>query len=546
MKKVIWGTSLYAGEFAYTMKREDIAFFIDNNKNKQGKTFLGKKIMSPDDIEDWNEFYIYIPYNFYDEIVSQLKEYGVSDETRFCKYDQINKIEAAQFKIDYEDAVNMLWKTAGRIKNFCLFWGYAWAFEEKGYRKYVQEWKKSDKSLNLGLVSEAIWYSQEETEEIMKMPAVVTPGLFDNYIYVKGGALKEEQHRFLEGKKYAHSGVECLRVKFPDLTETEAYYMVYYMYQYVINVLDLLQPKLIMVYPLLFAQHLILEEVCKEKGIPLISTHSGILPGTFSFDIGGEMGKSLPAVYPEKFANLSVHEKEMEYAEKVWDYLYTSKLNRKIQPHNNSVEYVLENIDKSKPVIFYAGQNDIISNMVPYTAETKKYHSPIFHTSIEAGIYLAELSKKNGWNFIYKPHPMNTKFEEKASLPDNTIYVEFGNINDLIDISDVVVTILSQTNYVSLIRYKPVVMLGYNQTVGKGCTYEAFELQKIESAIKEALENGFTKTQQKAFLLHIAQVLKYYLYDDLIARELRFGRPVPNKMEEFYELDRRLRQHEGN
>lgn len=544
MKKVIWGTGLYAAEFVYTMNRDEIAFFIDNNKNKQGKRFCGKMIMSPDDIEDWNELYIYIPYNFYDEIISQLKGYGLTDETHFEKYDQINKMGVEEFKDDYETAVNILRSTAKQMKGFCLFWGRAWVFEDKGYKEYMQSWKNNDSDLNLGLVSEAIWYSKEETEEIMKLPALVTPGLFDEYIYIENGALEQEQLNFLKGKKYAHCGAECLRVNFPMLTEEEAYYMIYYMYQYVINVLDLLQPETIIVYPLLMIQHRVLEEVCIEKGISLISTHQGILPGTLAFDIGGEMGKSLPAVYSKKFMSLTVNEEELEYSKKVLDYLYTSKLNRKIQPKNNCVENVLNNIDRKRPVVFFAGQNDIDSNMVPYTDETKKYHSPIFRTSIEAGIYIAELCKKNGWNFVYKPHPMSTRLEDKEKLPDNTIYIEFGNINDLIDISDVVVTILSQTNYISLIRHKPVVMLGYNQTRGKGCTYEAFEKERIEDIIKEALENGFTEEQEKAFLKHIAQVLKYYLFDDLQEREIRFGRKVPSDIEEFYELERLLTESE--
>ena len=545
MKNVIWGTGLYACEFAYAMRsRGEIAFFIDNNKDKQGKLFMGKKIMSPDDVEDWNDLYLYIPYNYYDEIVEQLKVYGLTDETHFQKYDQINKIGSAACKTDYEAAIAMLRSMAEKMKGYCLLWGRAWAFEGKGYKEYIHEWKNNDRNLKLGLVSEAIWYSKEETEEIMGLPAIVTSGIFDEHIYVENGMLEKEQLSFLTEKKYARSGAECLRVKFPFLTEAEADYMIYYMYQYVINVLDILQPETIIAYPLLMVQHRILEEVCIEKGIPLISTHQGIIPGTLVFDIGGEMGKSLPAVYFSKFRELSVEKEELEYSKKVWDYLYTSKLNRKIQQQNDCVEYVLRNIDKKRPIIMFAGQYDANSNMVPYTDETKEYHSPIFHTSIEAGIYMAELCNKNGWNFVYKPHPMNTKFEDKGQLPDNTIYVEFGNINDLIDTSDVVVTILSQTNYVALIRHKPVVMLGYNQTRGKGCTYEAFEKNRIQSAVKEALENGFTKEQEEAFLKHIAQVLKYYLFDDLQERELRFGLKAPFGIEEFYGLKKLLTESE--
>lgn len=541
MKKVIWGTGLYARRLMYTMKKEEIDFFIDNNKKKRGQFFFEKKILNPDEVKNWDELYIYIPFNFYDDITNQLKRYGINDSSHYQKYYDINKMKVAKFIRDYESALTSLKQYEKRMKGFCLFWGRAWALEDRGYEEYIREWVKNNDNLKWGLVSEAIWCSREETEKFMSMPAIVTPVIFDESIYIENGLLEKNQMIFLKKKKYAYKVMNCLKAKFPSLTEMGAYYMVYYMYHYANELLDRFQPKQIILYALLSVQHLIVEEVCKEKKIPLITTHPGVLSGTLSFDVGGEMGKSLPALYPEKFKNLPVSSGEIEYAQKVWDYLYNSKLNRRIQPKNNCLEFIKKNIDKDRPIVFFAGQNDINSNMVPYTAETKKYHSPIFHTSIDAGTYLAKLCKKNSWNFIYKPHPMSTKYDSKEQLPDNTIYIDFGDINDLIDISDVVVTILSQTNYISLIRYKPVVMLGFNQTKGKGCTYEAFKLSEIEKTIIIALNNGFTKQQQKAFLIHIAQLIKYYLYDDLQEREFRFGQRPSKCINQFYELEKMLK-----
>lgn len=536
MKKAIWGTGLYASKLMYVTKREEIDFFIDNNKEKRGQSFFGKKVLSPDEIEDWEELYIYIPFNFYDGIIEQLKKYGINSDAYCQRYYNINKIDSAEFVKEYNASLIRLEEQEKRMKGFCLFWGRAWAFEEKGYKKYLQGWKIRDDNLKLGLVSEAIWYSQEETEKIMSIPTIVTPAVYDDSIYIENGVLVENQMLFLKEKKYVTYGVEYLRALFTNLTEKDAYYMIYYMYHYANEVLERIQPKLVILYALLTVQHLIVEEVCREKGIPLITTHPGILSGTLSFDIGGEMGKSLPALYPERFKCLPINFEEIEHAKRVWDYLYKSKLNRKVQPKNKCIEYIMKNVEKNKPIVFFAGQNDVGSNMVPYTEETRKYHSPIFKSSLEAGIYIAGLCKKNNWNYIYKPHPMSAYLEDKTCLPSNTIYVEYGDINDLIDIADVAITILSQTSYVSLIRYKPVVMLGFNQMKGKGCSYEAFEEKKIESAICDALKNGFTGEQREAFLLHIAQVLKYYVYDDLTEREIRFGRDVPDSIEEFYEL----------
>lgn len=543
MQKAIWGTGFYANVMFYVLKKEkvEIDFFIDSNLQKCGQKHLDKKIYCPDEILEWNELCIYIPYNFYNDIMLQLKKYGITQKHNFIKYYNNHQVSPDVLKYDFEQSINMLYNMSEQLKGAYLFWGRIWFQEEKGYKKFIQQLKEKDHA-KMGMVSEAVWYTQSQAESFIKLPTVIAPGVFCEGIYAQNLKDIDNSLQYISSYPKAKLNINALMIRFSNLAVEDAKVMVDLMYQYVELALDILQPKKIICFARVEMEHQILEEVCVKKNIPLISTHQGILPGTLAFDIGGEMGKSLPALYPDKFLTLPVSEKDMTSAQCVWNYLFISKLNRKVQHKNSGVNYVMRNIQKGQPIIFYAGQNDLNSNMVPYSAETQKYHSPVFKSSIEAGIYIGELCKKNNWNFVYKPHPMATRYDKKELLPANTIYVEEGDINDLIDIADVVVTILSQTNYISLIRHKPVVMLGYNQIKGKGCTYEAFEKNKIEDTIKEALKKGFTKEQEAGFLRHIAQVLKYYLYDDGMEREIRFGREVPNSIEEFCELEKLLKE----
>jgi len=97
------------------------------------------------------------------------------------------------------------------------------------------------------------------------------------------------------------------------------------------------------------------------------------------------------------------------------------------------------------------------------------------------------------------------------------------NIHEVIDFSDVIITILSQSAYVSLFRNKPVVMMGYTQLKGSGCTYEAFSKEQIEPQIRKALKEGFSKKQMKNFHRHIARAVKYYLLDDGTHPDIPFG-----------------------
>lgn len=107
----------------------------------------------------------------------------------------------------------------------------------------------------------------------------------------------------------------------------------------------------------------------------------------------------------------------------------------------------------------------------------------------------------------------------QATLPENVIFVDDVDINGMVDLSDVVVTILSTVSYIGLIRQKPVVMLGYTQLKEKGCTYEAFDRNNIEFILKKSFYKGLTIYMKEAFIHHIAKLKKYY--HDLDWTEIR-------------------------
>ena len=283
--------------------------------------------------------------------------------------------------------------------------------------------------------------------------------------------------------------------------------------------------------------HYLLAEMCRERGIEVSFMEFGSLPGTLAFDRRGQMGESAPSVEYEEFRQLSVTEEELARAEETVAWLKTSGLNRKKQPGAEmemEEKEELKRLRPDRPVILFAGQWDVDSGMVPYTEHVRKYHSPVFESSLEAVLALAKIAEKHDWNLIFKPHPSVWEEYDPAALPDNVIFVKKYNINDLIDLSDVVVTILSSTGYVSLIRDRATVMLGYNQLRSKDCTYDAFRPEDVESALAAAVEQGYTAQQRAAFIRHVAQMCKYYLYQDGEEREGPvYGRPLDQMVEEF-------------
>lgn len=279
------------------------------------------------------------------------------------------------------------------------------------------------------------------------------------------------------------------------------------------------------------ALHYLVDSASKELKIPVSYLEFGNFPGTIAYETVGQMGESYPAREYKEFKSLDITENELGEAK---DYLINLKetgANRNIQPSNrfeNSKEY---NQLKNKPIIFYAGQNDFESGLYPHDSHSKKFHSPSFSSSEEAMRFLSLLCIKNNWNLIYKPHPLVYRFSDKSTYEgyEHVTIVNDMDINSIIDKSDIVLTILSQVGYQALIRNKPLVMLGYTQLKQKECCYEAFNVDQIEQQIKKAIKYGFTNQQKKNFEKHTAQLLKYYLYNDLNTPDFKLGKSV-NKL----------------
>lgn len=545
MRYAIWGSKQRARRLAICLD-DEVSFFIDSNPLSGG--WIGEKpIYHPDDIHNWDELFVYVPQNFYEEIVPVLIGKGLTEGSDFAPY----PLEIA-IGIDFQKVLKHLEQSKQEFQQYhapcenMTFFFSVNLTQCHPYMAFVA--KMIAQKLPIGIVSEN--YScivdalREESQSGMVFFGMKP--MMDSNLFILNGQISAEEAKSIVDapilfNAMLHHRLFTGREAASDFSKDASVCMIFAMKKYAEMFVKYIRPAMVVLHGSSISFHKVFAHICGLHGIPVWFTHEGVIPGTFVIEPKGEMGHSLPAMYPDRFSSLPVSDAEVSHTQKVWDYLYESKLNRKVQPQNDCLEYIHTRIQKDRPTIFFAGQNDIGSHMVPYTEITQKYHSPIFRSSLEAAIYLAEICEKNGWNFIYKPHPDYVKPEQVEQLPKNTIFIAKGDINSLIDVADVTVTILSTTNYNALIRHKPVVMLGYNQTKGKGCTYEAFEKDKIEDAIKAALENGFTQEQQDAFLLHMAQCLKYYLYDDLQERPIRYGRPVPKSIDEFYELERLLK-----
>ncbi len=332
---------------------------------------------------------------------------------------------------------------------------------------------------------------------------------------------------YVRKTRYLYEAFTNLVKRHKDMEEAYAYLSVYYMDKYIRSVVSQINIKRVILWNEFFAYHHIVKHILNEYKIPVCFLEFGSVPGTFSIETMGQMGKSFPAQCIDEFKSLEVNNDDIQASKQIIKYICENKLNRNIQPISSELEKVKNKLDSNRPTILYAGVNDYESGLVPYNAETKKYHSPYARSSNEVVLYLSSLAEKNGWNLIYKPHPSFFRHDNLTEkMPGNVILVNQVDINDIIDVADVVVTILSQVSYISLIREKATVMLGYTQLKGKECAYEAFKKGEIEKKIKEAINEGYTKHQKERFYVHIAQMLKYNLFYDYVNIDNKYGKSL--------------------
>ncbi len=536
---IIWGTGVVAAELFGRIQNE-IAFFVDNDERKWGKTFCGKEIRSPSSITEWKDCYLVIAVRNAEGIVEQITEYGMIHFVDYEMYfDSVPPDDFSNAEETIQLYLNKLDHTEEWI-NSCICLGVDFGAVE-GLADYFDHWNRYTDRIKFLHIEEA-------GKDLSKMTVMALPYFLSDHICSyshRASNVSDEIVTYIKNKETLYLAAQIMRKKQEKAQPLHEYGCIYYYYIFITRLVRKIKPKCFMIWNAFQAYHAVAAYIGRLYGIPVIHGEFGVLPGTYTFDTMGEMGKSAVACYAKEFKRLPVSKEEYVRAGEIWAYIRESGMNRRHQ-RNGYMDRVIQKLDNGKATVFIAGQNDETSGMHPYTEDTKEYHSPVFSSSLLSVIEIGKIAEKNNWNVIYKPHPYATFSEKDRSLiPENVILAEGIGINYLISLSDIVVTIVSQTSYMALLHEKPVLMIGYIQLRDKGCTYQAFTKDAIEPELKKAITYGFTDGQKKAFQMHIAQLVKYYLYDDGCERKMRYGRNYPADMADFMSLERELKEMRG-
>ncbi|MDE6568449.1 MAG: hypothetical protein K2K70_12055 [Lachnospiraceae bacterium] len=296
------------------------------------------------------------------------------------------------------------------------------------------------------------------------------------------------------------------------------------MYWYYKHIFSVIRPSKVIIWGGWKRRDYILAELAKKNNILYGFMEHGWIPGTYQFDRRGIAGQSEYAVDPDKILHLNNRSKTVNMR-KIRNYIITNKIDTSKFRENREDERNLQHIDKRRKSVFLVGMDDYGMGINPKSDYWKKYVSSIFSSTQEAVLYIDEICRNNGWNLIFKPHPSPAYRNElsKEQLTESIIQIKHMEIDRLIRLCDVVVSISSAVEYKSLIYGKPLVLLGHTTLSKKGCSYDVESIDEVEHQLQSALEKGMTKEQDANFEQYMARLLDNYLWDDLSDRELRYG-----------------------
>ena len=131
---IIWGTGFNAKRmndiYPNEMLQEDIIGYVDNDKNKWGESFFGKKIFSPEEIKSMEFSDIYISINKKEEVVEQIREMFINTSVNILDNDYFKRKKMITRYSDVRDSeiqeiINYL-----RNNNLEVF-NYPWVEEYK-------------------------------------------------------------------------------------------------------------------------------------------------------------------------------------------------------------------------------------------------------------------------------------------------------------------------------------------------------------------------------------------------------------------------------
>jgi GT2 family glycosyltransferase len=241
--------------------------------------------------------------------------------------------------------------------------------------------------------------------------------------------------------------------------------------------------------------------LCKMMSIPYLVMERGHFAKTLGVDSMGQFAFSSNTYIPSATDfNPDKYEKLAQWVRSVDEVPYSHR-NQKVLSH----ERIMSAKASSRLVILFIGVNDVGSG-VAYSALCES-HSVFYHSSFDAlqnVIAALKLVAKDAL-LIVKPHPAD-KSDYSSLKSENIIIEEDGNINELIVLSDLCITMSTTSIARCVIEEKPIVTMSLTDVSGHDVAYECNDPSELVAKIRSAIHReGWSKKNSngKAFIQYI-------------------------------------------
>jgi len=272
----------------------------------------------------------------------------------------------------------------------------------------------------------------------------------------------------------------------------------------------LTKDDLIIVFGAYYPFHKLLGYLAKNAGCKLVYCEYGMLPGYITIDGGGLNAESWPVVHNKLFDKLKITSNDNKKAKKYIDTIKNNRISmKKYRKKGKKIMLMQQN------KIFIVGIEPFGTGLIPRFSQISKRLSPYYASNVDLVKDVVNTYTNKNCVIIYKPHPnihYFPNYSERKQMPENVMFVDDLDIHDILDQSDLVITICSSVSHIALIRNIPCILVGKNALTNKGCCYELNNKDQLKSLIGRAIEQGVTKEQRGNFINYVSRELKHHMY----------------------------------
>ena len=302
--------------------------------------------------------------------------------------------------------------------------------------------------------------------------------------------------------------VESLENNKLHTNQTIATEIAYTIFQYFKCVLGIIRPQRVLIWGAWNRNYYIIKKLCNEAQIQFRCMEFGWIKNTMQVGCDTDI---LYQYYNHGYPVFKKNEGCKKCLEHVMDLYSDTNISYKMLENEGKS---IKQLPKGNPNILVVGVSDLSIGFLRESDYQKRYISNIVDSSLDLLDIMTEICTRNKWNLIFKPHPID-RFEVQYDIyRDNkqVCFIDDIAIEKLIDVSDVVVSIFSKSDYLTLAHNKPLVMVGNYSLSKSGATYSPTCKDDIESCIKKAIRYGVTEEQRVSFSINVQQILTKYAW----------------------------------